>query len=129
MLARLSVALVVLVLSACRERAEEGEPCDFNGQFGVCEVDGKDGFGLCLSDLQWSECFEECGDPGASRACEGGVQYCLQAEHPKDGIAYFWGRCVEQVCAPDDTMSCPFAVEVGCVLSDVGVSSWEKCPE
>jgi hypothetical protein len=142
--ARLAVLVVLSVTAACgptlKDGADmsididvthEGEACDAEGASSECRFDGSDGYEFCRTDWSnmngvWSACMtESCDEQGASRACEGGTQYCTS--HQLDGqTMWLWGECTGELeCTPGERRDCGFPPELEiyavCVLDDGGV--------
>jgi hypothetical protein len=116
------------------DQSREGESCQSNVS-AACRVDGVEGLEFCgysweTSTGSWSACLTEpCTEPGESRACEGGTQYCTSHLTDKGDVP-MWGVCTnEGECKLGESKSCGFGEEptitMGCGLDESGVPRWD----
>ena len=121
-----------------------GQACDQSVLSASCRTGGVDGAEFCVYDLDiydyvWTGCLtESCGEAGASRACEGGVQYCASYAAGVDIEAKRWGACgAAGECEPGQTQSCfgegegeEFGdITMSCTIDENGrpMWNWEDC--
>jgi len=118
-----------------------GESCDQSALSAACQSDGVAGLEFCVWSLDsynfvWTACMTEtCAKEGDSRACEGGIQYCVTHDASADATETRWGACGEaSECEPGQRQSCDFGeegfdIDMGCTTDENGrhVWNWEDC--
>ena len=120
------------------DASREGEPCGGEASSAPCRAAGKDGLEFCAIPFEgaegvWSACMvDACDAAGASRACEGGTQFCTS--HWVEGAMDLrWGTCIAKpACEVGETRLC-FPGEPGfegldqsCILDAGGVPGWDQ---
>jgi hypothetical protein len=114
-----------------------GQACDQSVLSAACRSGGADGLEFCAWDLDgydyvWTACLvEACAEAGASRACEGGTQYCAGYAAEADAQELRWGACGEagecedgakEECFPgDEYMS---GIYMYCTSDENGRPTW-----